>query len=218
MAIIIRGGTTFRGGTVIRDGAPPPPTSILIGYVQAAPVPSFIGACDAAFEAVLCTVPIYMAPYGELGNSNVYSLGQLPANDSFPTNGVPFYTDSALTTPLPPQGGRVYGFNTNNNGVPNRQIRISSGTPNDYSGWEICNIVGYGYYVTSSTKVNVGSSNRCWSASDDSLTPYVGQRMFNSSGFGFFSNGQTIAWAANPNVTATHLITFGSFTTATAVS
>lgn len=191
---------------------------ILIGYVQAEPVPSFIGDCSTTFTDVLCTVPIYMANTGELGNSNVYSLGQLPVNDAFPDAGVPFYTDSALTTKLAPQGGKVYGFNTNNNGVPNRKLRIVSGTPNDYDGWDICEVVAYGYYVVSGTKVNVGNTDRAYTASDDSLTPYVGQRLFSSAGGGFFSNGDTIAWAASPNVTATHLITFGSFTTVTAVS
>lgn len=186
---------------------------ILIGYVQASPTPSFINDCTTTFTNVLCTVPLYMAPYGELGNPNVYSLGQLPVDGSFPDPGVPFYLDAALTTKLPPQGGRVYGFNTNNNGVPNRKLRISTGTPNDYDGHDMCVLSPYGYYVQSSTKVNVGNTNRMFTASDDSLTPYVGQRLYSTSGFAGFTAGQTYAWAADPNVTATHLITFAATST-----
>lgn len=207
MSIIFNRGNFVMNGRITVNPSDPAPTSVLIGYVQASPTPSFIGDCTTTFTNVLCTVPIYMATTGELGNSNVYSLGQLPRDTAFPTAGVPFYTDAALTTKLPDQGGRVYGFNTNQNGVPNRKIRIS--TSNDYDGYDQCIRSAYGYYVTSSTKVNVGSTNRAFTALDDSTTPYVGQVLFNTSGGSGFTIGTTIAWALNPNVTATHLITFG---------
>lgn len=196
------------------------PTAILIGYIQASTPPSFINDCTTTFTNVLCTVPIYVSSQGDLGNTTVYSLGQLPHHTAYPTAGSPFYTNTTLTTKLANAGGRVYGFNTNLNGVPNRQIRISTGSPNDYDGWNACTIVSYGYYVVSSTKVNVGNTNQVYAPNDDSATPYVGQVLYDTSTFGPFpSFPLTIAWAASPNVTATHLITFGSSTTiVTAVS
>lgn len=191
--------------------------SVLIGYVQASPTPSFIDDCSTTFTSVLCTVPIYMPTTTPiLGVNFVYSLGQLPTEAIF-SAGVPFYTDAALTTPLPQQGGRVYGFNANLNGVPNRQIRISNTTPQDYNGYSYCTRANYGYYVVSGTKVNVGSSTRALTPDDDSLIPYVGQRMWKTDGSGIGTN-TTIAWAASPNVTATHLITFGPTSTSTVIS
>lgn len=193
------------------------PTSVIIGYVQPTPVPSFIDDCSSTFTNVLCTVPLYMSTSGTiLGVNAVYSLGQLPYWLLFDP-GVPFFTDSALTTPLTPQGGKVYGFSTAQNGVPNRQIRIASGTPDDYNGWSFCTRADYGYYVVSSTKVNVGNSTRASVPTDDSTTPYIGQRIFQTSGAGIGTN-TTIAWALNPNVTATHLITFGASSSSTVIS
>jgi hypothetical protein len=190
------------------------PTAILIGYIQASTPPSFIGDCTATFTNVLCTVPLYVSSDGALGNTNVYSLGQLPHHSSYPTAGSPFYTNTGLTTTLANAGGRVYGFNANSNGVPNRQIRISTGTPNDYDGWEKCQLSAYGYYVISSTKVNVGSTNQAFAPTDDSTTPYVGQVLYTSAASAPFPTPPTtIAWALSANVTATHLITFGSSTT-----
>ena len=189
------------------------PTAILIGYIQAT-APAFINDCTATFTNVLCTVPLYVSSNGALGNTNVYSLGQLPASEAYPTAGSPFYTNTGLTTTLANAGGRVYGFNTTFNAVPNRQIRISTESPNDYNGWAKCSLVAYGYYVTSATKVNVGNTNRAYAPDDDSTTPYVGQTLYDTAGSGPFPTPPTtIAWALNPNVTATHLITFGSSTT-----
>lgn len=189
------------------------PTAILIGYIQAT-TPSFINDCTATFTNVLCTVPLYVSSDGALGNTNVYSLGQLPQHTAFPNAGSPFYTNTSLTTTLSNAGGRVYGFNTTFNAAPNRQIRIATGTPNDYDGWAKCTLAAYGYYVTSATKVNVGSTNRAYAPIDDSTTPYVGQTLYDTIGSGPFPTPPTtIAWALNPNVTATHLITFGSSTT-----
>ena len=207
LVTVSNGSFNITNGSVLIGGTSGP-TGILIGYVQASPTPSFINDCTTTFTNVLCTVPIYMANTGELGNSNVYSLGQLPRDTVFPNAGVPFYTDAALTTKLPNQGGRVYGFNTNLNGVPNRKIRIATTTPNDYDGNDLCTRSAYGYYVVSATKVNVGSTNRVWAASDESAIPYVGQRLFDTEAAGPFTVGTTIAWAFNPNITATHLITF----------
>jgi hypothetical protein len=189
------------------------PTAILIGYIQAT-TPAFINDCTTTFTNVLCTVPLYVSSNGDLGNTTVYSLGQLPTHTAYPNAGSPFYTNTTLTTKLANAGGAVYGFNTNLNGVPNRKIRISTGTPNDYDGWEKCTIVPYGYYVVSSTKVNVGNTNQAYAPTDDSTTPYVGQVLYDTSTSGPFPTPPTtIAWALNPNVTATHLITFGSSTT-----
>jgi hypothetical protein len=189
------------------------PTAILIGYIQAT-TPAFINDCTTTLTNVLCTVPLYVSSNGDLGNTNVYSLGQLPHQNAYPTAGSPFYTNTTLTTKLANAGGAVYGFNANLNGVPNRKIRISTGSPNDYDGWQACTIISYGYYVVSSTKVNVGSTNQVYAPNDDSTTPYVGQVLYDGSNFGPFpSFPLTIAWAQSPNVTATHLITFGSSTT-----
>lgn len=193
------------------------PTAILLGYIQAT-TPSFINDCTTTFTNVLCTVPLYVSSNGDLGNTNVYSLGQLPHHQSYTDAGSPFYTNTTLTTKLANAGGLVYGFNTNFNGVPNRKIRISTGTPNDYDGFDSCVRSAYGYYVVSSTKVNVGSTNRAFAPTDDSTTPYIGQVLNSTAEGTFFSNPTTIAWALNPNVTATHLITFGSNSIVTAVS
>jgi hypothetical protein len=211
--------TIFNGSSRVSSGnfsvgARSGPTAILIGYIQASTPPSFINDCTATFTNVLCTVPLYVSSQGDLGNTTVYSLGQLPNHNAYPDAGSPFYTNTGLTTKLANAGGRVYGFNTNFNGVPNRQIRISTDTPNDYNGWNACTIVSYGYYVVSATKINVGNTNQVYAPNDDSTTPYVGQVLYDTSGFGPFpAPPTTIAWAAIPNVTATHLITFGSSTT-----
>jgi hypothetical protein len=210
--------TIFNGSSRVSSGnfsvgARSGPTAILIGYIQAT-APAFIDDCTATFTNVLCTVPIYVSPNGALGNTNVYSLGQLPHQNAYPDAGSPFYTNTGLTTTLANAGGRVYGFNTNFNGVPNRQIRISTGSPNDYNGWSKCELVAYGYYVVSATKINVGNTNRAYAPTDDSTTPYVGQVLYDTIGSGPFpAPPTTIAWALSPNVTATHLITFGSSTT-----
>jgi hypothetical protein len=210
--------TIFNGRSRVSSGnfsvgprATSEPTAILIGYIQASTPPSFINDCTTTFTNVLCTVPLYVSSQGALGNTNVYSLGQLPHHNAYPTAGSPFYTNTQLTTTLANAGGRVYGFNTNLNGVPNRKIRISTGTPNDYDGYDSCVRSAYGYYVVSSTKVNVGSTNQAFAPTDDSTTPYIGQELFTTSGgSGFGTPPITIAWALNPNVTATHLLTFGS--------
>lgn len=209
---VSNGSFNISNGSVSIGGTPGP-TAILIGYIQAT-APAFINDCTATFTNVLCTVPLYVSSQGALGNTNVYSLGQLPQHVAFPDAGSPFYTNTSLTTTLSNAGGRVYGFNTTFNAVPNRQIRISTGTPNDYNGWAKCSLVAYGYYVASSTKVNVGSTNRAYAPTDDSTTPYVGQTLYDSiTDQPFPTPPFTMAWALNPNVTATHLITFGSSTT-----
>jgi len=212
--------TIFNGSSRVSSGnfsvgprATSGPTAILIGYIQAT-TPAFINDCTTTFTNVLCTVPLYVSSEGALGNTTLYSLGQLPTHTAYPNAGSPFYTNTSLTSTLANAGGAVYGFNTNLNGVPNRKIRISTGTPNDYDGWEKCVLSAYGYYVQSATKVNVGSSNQAFAPTDDSTTPYVGQSLYtNASSAPFPTPPVTIAWALSPNVTATHLITFGSSTT-----
>lgn len=176
------------------------PSSVLIGYYASTSL--FINDCTDAFTGTTPNSPLYMT-YSYSGFT--YSLGQLP-NDVY-TTGVPFYTDANLTTPLPSLGGTVYAFSPTQGGRPYRKIRIGA----IYDGWDVCGpLIANGYMVQSATKVNVGNSQRDYMPNDDTPSPYPGKKIYQAAGGSFFSNGTTWAWAAQPNVTATHLLFFGS--------
>jgi hypothetical protein len=178
------------------------PSSVLIGYYSSTSV--FINDCTATFTAATPNSPLYMTyPYSGF----TYSLGQLPSSD-YTATGVPFYTDANLTTPLPTLFGPVYAFSPTQGGRPYRKIRIGS---TRYDGWSTCGpLIANGYMVQSATKVNVGNSQRDYMANDDTSSPYPGKTIYQDSSGAFFSNGTTWAWAAQPNVTATHLLVFGN--------
>ena len=177
------------------------PSSVLIGYYVSTSV--FINDCTDAFTGTTPNSPLYMTyPYSGF----TYSLGQLP-NDVY-TTGVPFYTNANLTTPLPTLGGTVYAFSPTQGGRPYRKIRIGD---TRYDGWADCGpLITNGYMVQSATKVNVGNSQRDYMPNDDTPSPYPGKKIYQTAGGSFFSNGTTWAWAAQPNVTATHLLFFGN--------
>jgi len=177
------------------------PSSVLIGYYSSTSV--FINDCTDTFTATTANSPLYMA-YSYSGFT--YSLGQLPNNGY--TTGVPFYTDANLTTPLPSLFGPVYAFSPTQGGRPYRKIRIGN---TSYDGWSTCGpLIPNGYMVESATKVNVGNSQRDYMSTDDTSSPYPGKTIYQNSSGTFFSNGTTWAWAAQPNVTATHLFVFGN--------
>ena len=181
------------------------PISVVIGYYSS--TSAFINDCSATFTGTTANSPLYM-PY--LYSGVTYSLGQLPEDTYFTGVEVPFYTNENLTTVLPPLFGPVYAFSPTRGGTPYRQIRIGN-SPTNYTGWARCgNLIPNGYMVQSTTKVNVGNSQRDYMATDDTPSPYPGKPIFQSAGGAFFSNGTTWAWAAQPNVTATDLILFGS--------
>jgi hypothetical protein len=177
------------------------PSSVLIGYYSSTSV--FINDCTATFTATTPNSPLYMEyPYSGF----TYSLGQLPHNGY--TTGVPFYTDANLTTPLPTLSGPIYAFSPTQGGRPYRKIRIGN---TSYDGWNTCGpLIANGYMVQSATKVNVGNSQRDYMPNDDTSSPYPGKTIYQDSSGSFFSNGTTWAWAAQPNVTATHLLFFGN--------
>jgi uncharacterized delta-60 repeat protein len=176
------------------------PSSVLIGYYSSTSV--FINDCTATFTAATPNLPLYMA---YLYSGFTYSLGQLPNNDY--TTGVPFYTDANLTTPLPTLFGPIYAFSPTQGGRPYRKIRIGS----TYDGWDTCGpLIANGYMVESATKVNVGNSQRDFIPNDDTSSPYPGKKIYQAASGSFFSNGTTWAWAAQPNVTATHLLFFNN--------
>jgi hypothetical protein len=64
--------------------------------------------------------------------------------------------------------------------------------------------------VQSSTLVNVGNSQRDYMVPDDTSVPYAGKVIYSTSGSAGFGTSQTWAWASQPNVIATNLITFAS--------
>ncbi len=176
--------------------APPPSIGTLIGYTSNPSV--FISDCSAALTGVNVTSPVYML------TSTGYTLGQVPYFSV--TSGIPFYSDSNCTVPLVNLGGTVYGFNISSGVGGQGKIRIGT----NYDGYEFCTSIAYGYYVTSATKVNVGNTNQCWGVNFYPTSqggPYRGQILYSDSGGSFFG-ATTIAWAALPNVTATHLLTF----------
>lgn len=177
------------------------PSSVLIGYYSSTSV--FIGDCSATFTATTPNSPLYMEyPYSGF----TYGLGQLPNNGY--TTGVPFYTDANLTTPLPSLFGPIYAFSPTQGGRPYRKIRIGS---TSYDGWATCGpLIPNGYMVQSTTKVNVGNSQRDYMSTDDTSSPYPGKTIYQSDSGQIFTNGTTWAWAAQPNVTATHLLFFGN--------
>jgi hypothetical protein len=175
------------------------PISVLIGYYASTGV--FINDCGAGFTSSVPTSPLYMA-YSYLGFT--YSLGQLP-NSGY-TTGVPFYTNENLTTTLPSLFGPIYAFSPTSGGTPYRKIRIGN---TSYDGWASCGTpIANGYMVQSATKINVGNSQRDFMPIDDTASPYPGKTIYRTNTGTAFGNGTTWAWAAQPNVTATHLFTF----------
>jgi hypothetical protein len=141
--------------------------------------------------------------------SDGYTFGQIPTNYSPWVIGNPFFNDIMCTTPIPNQGGSVLGFSCTLGGSPDYQIRIDT-TYSGASGDNTPTEAVFGYYVTSATKVNVGSTNRLFTrASYVSLAgavPYRAMEVYDSAPN--WIQNTTIAWAALPNVTATHLLTF----------
>ncbi len=184
-------------------------TSVLIGYYSNPG--TFINDCSAAFTGVTTTLPLYV-PYVVSGVT--YTLGQLMSDSVYAGGTGPniFYSNDNLATPLPSVGGTIYGFSPTSGGTPYRQFRLASST--SYTGWARCGVViANGYMVQSSTLVNVGNSQRDYMVPDDTSVPYVGKEIYSSSGTAGFGAGQTWAWASQPNVIATNLITFGSSNT-----
>lgn len=181
------------------------PISVLIGYYS--DPGTYIGDCGSSFTDVPTTNPLYL-PYTYLGQN--YTIGQLLVDNLINNGPKPFYTDASLTTLIPNKFGPIYGFSATNGGTPQRQIRIDGS--GNYTGMEFCgNLVGRGYMVQSATKVNVGNSTqRYWTVSDDSSTPYLGARVYRESYYASFTGGTTWAWAPTQNMMATHLITIGN--------
>jgi len=181
-------------------------SSVLIGYYSNPG--TFINNCAAACTGVTTTLPLYVS---NSVSGVTYTLSQLVSSNIYATGSGPniFYTNSNLTTPLPAPGGTVYGFSPTSGGTPYRQFRI--GTSTTYTGWGRCGaVVANGYMVQSSTLVNVGNSQRDYIVPDDTSAPYVGKEIYSSSGTAGFTVGTTWAWASQPNVIATNLITFSS--------
>ena len=195
----------YNGNTIVNNSlniSYTPPSSLIPNLIGYAVSPgNYINDCTTTFTTAICTQPVYSHGYtlGQIVNNNIYT-GSTGANI--------FYTDAAMTTFLPDIGGNIWGIGIASGSNPIIGVRIATTTTSGdtYNGYYACTYVTtYGYYVVSATKVNVGSTLRCTVPAGISSTPYIGQELLENDG-SHFAVGTTIAWAANPNVTATHLI------------
>jgi len=189
-------------------------SSVLIGYYS--DPRTYLYNCDTAFSGVTATLPLYVS---NSVSGVTYTLGQLMTNNIYEGGTGPniFYTDSNLTNILPTLFGYIYGFSPTSGGTPYRQIRLDY--TGAYNGWNGCNgFFANGYMVQSLTLVNVGDNQRDWIITDDTSVPYAGKTISSSNGGSGFGTNQTWAWASQPNVMATHLFTFGSYSTSTIIT
>ena len=201
----------YNGNTIVNNSlniSYTPPSSLIPNLIGYAVSPgNYIYDCTTTFTTAICTQPGYCSGYtlGQIVNNDIYT-GSSGANI--------FYTNAAMTTFLPSIGGNIWGIGVVNGGNPIVGLRIADGTlsSDTYNGYYACSYTSnFGYYVVSSTKVNVGNTLRCNIATGLNIntTPYIGQELYTNAGT-TFTIGTTIAWALNPNVTATHLITLNA--------
>jgi len=166
--------------------ATPPASYELIGYVG---TPTYFPG-NNAITGQTCTTPIY---------TSGLTLGQI-------AYGKKYYFDTALTNPLN-ETLLMYPFSTINGGNNFFGFRMDNaggvGTSNVWGTYQKTN----GYYVVSTTKVNVGNTNQFYSYSGDSGM-YLGAFRFVSSTGAFPSGTSTYAWADTANITAQYLVTF----------
>lgn len=162
------------------------PTPTLIGYVG---TPTYFPN-NNTITGQTCTTPIYTSglQFGQMANSKIY------------------YFDNKLQTPLT-ESSLMYPFSTISGGTTAFSFRMnnSNGGVGTNQSWGSLQPIGY--FTISTTKVNVGNTNRFWSYSGDSGV-YPGAFRYVSSVGSFPSVLNTYAWAPEPNVTAINLIKF----------
>lgn len=176
---------------------------ILLGYISTPG--TFINNWSSAFTTPTVSTPIY------IDRTRGWTFGQVPsAYSPWVVSEKLFYYDVNLTLPVNNGGGSVYGYNSTNGASPDYQLRVDT----IYSGSDGANLATmapFGYFVYSASKVNVGSTNRLYVPAHypaiSGAVPYKGQECYDSSSLTWIQN-TTVAWAALPNVTATHLLTF----------
>lgn len=171
------------------------PTATIVGYVVA----TSIYSNSAPALTYSCTTPIY---------SSNFTFGEIGYNT--------YYIDSYATIPLSTLYGPGYSYATQS-GVTSSimmTVGIMGQVQYIYNWGNATNgVIPNGYWIQSSTKVNVGNSNQLYTSL---FTPtlYLGQYVQQTNGYRtFFSVGTTYAWAPTSNTTATILFTVATAST-----
>jgi hypothetical protein len=157
----------------------------LIGYVG---TPTYYPG-DPAITASVCTTPIYTSglSFGQVAYQKIY------------------YFDVALTNPLT-ESSLLYPFSTTNGGTTTFSFRMdaSSGVGTNQT-WVFQPIIGY--YVVSTTKINVGNTDQFYSYEGDSGL-YLGAFRYVTNTGTYPNSANTYAWSDTANTTAQYLATF----------
>ena len=188
MALILN-NTSFtltNGSYFSYDGYAVTPSAQLIGYVG---TPTYYPG-DPAITASVCTTPIYTSglSFGQVAYQKIY------------------YFDAALTNPLT-ESSLLYPFSTTNGGTTVFSFRMdaSSGVGTNQT-WVFQPI---GYFVVSTTKVNVGNTDRFYSYEGDNGL-YIGAFRYVTNTGTYPNSANTYAWSDTANTTAQYLATFAA--------